>query len=627
MGSIPSLPTSQNHKDAEVAVPASPDRSSAPSDSTRNPYRGVIFVLLLAALLGTIAAVVGGLTLLNPVLLDVAVTLGLATGVLTGVAVAQTARARPSKGVEETSSPEPIAEIETVAPREKLHKLDPAILSPRLSAARVWILRKLKDLGLIGSIRTGTACASVVGIILFLLRPTVPGISPSLSVAGIVAGVCLVAAALAAMGARYFARIDADILPEAPWLCRGARVVAWILLLASISVGVEWAGLNAILQILHFTVLIINTAVCYGLFTAKVPKEGVVVFPIDLGILSTLGSRTNILGSLVDSAERQLGIDLRSTWALTVVRQTLEPLLIGLCLLGWLATSLTVVGVDEQGLIERLGVPVEGQVLRPGLHLHWPWPVDQVFRIPVQRVQAAQVGHEGQEAEGPENVLWAVEHAPNEYTLVLGNGRDLITVDAAVQYRIADARAWQYNCQNPADALRAIAYRAVMRSTVNRTLADALSQNVATLTGEMRAMVQHDANDLGLGVEIMGFTVGGMHPPVPVAPAYEAVVSAEINKVTMVVAAQAYRNQRVPVAEAGVLAYENVARAQGMNALAKAAGEAWSFRTLQSQYHSSPSEYFFRRRLEALEKGLTGKRFTVVDSRFQRDGGELWLTQ
>jgi regulator of protease activity HflC (stomatin/prohibitin superfamily) len=627
MGSIPSLPTSQNHKDAEVAMPARPDRPSAPWDSTRNPYRGVVFVLLLAALLGTIAAVVGGFILLNPVLLDVAVTLGLATGVLIGVAVAQTARARAAKSVEEISIPEPAAKPEAAALPEKPRKLDAAILSPRLTAARVWMVRKLKNLGLMGIIRTGTACAGLVGLILVLLRPTVPGISPPLLVAGIAAGVCLAAAALAAMGARYFARIEAEILPEAPWLCRGARVIAWILVLAATSEGLQSAGLTTILQILHFTVLIISAAVCYGLVSAKDPKEGVVVFPIDLGILSTLGSRTNILASLVDSAERQLGIDLRSTWALTVVRQTLEPLLIALCLLGWLATSLTVVGVDEQGLIERLGVPVGGPVLRPGLHLHWPWPVDQVFRIPVQRVQAAQVGHEGQEAEGPENVLWAVEHAPNEYTLVLGNGRDLITVDAAVQYRIADARAWQYNCQNPADALRAIAYRAVMRSTVNRTLADALSQNVATLTGEMRAMVQRDANDLGLGVEIMGFTVGGMHPPVPVAPAYEAVVSAEINKVTMVVAAQAYRNQRVPVAQAGVLTYENIARAQGMNNLAKAAGEAWSFRTLESQYHASPSEYFFRRRLEALEKGLTGKRFTVVDSRFQRDGGELWLTQ
>ena len=48
------------------------------------------------------------------------------------------------------------------------------------------------------------------------------------------------------------------------------------------------------------------------------------------------------------------------------------------------------------------------------------------------------------------------EHAANEYTLLLGNGRDLITVDAAVQFRISDARAWRYHSQNPGGcALRA----------------------------------------------------------------------------------------------------------------------------------------------------------------------------
>jgi membrane protease subunit HflK len=245
----------------------------------------------------------------------------------------------------------------------------------------------------------------------------------------------------------------------------------------------------------------------------------------------------------------------------------------------------------------------------------------------VKRVLALNVGHEGEEQEGPENVLWARQHAANEYTLLLGNGRDLITIDAAVQYRITDARAWRYHAQNPADALRAIAYRVVMRSTVNRTLADALSENVVTLTASMRQMVQQEANALGLGVDVVGFTVGGMHPPVPVAGDYENVVSAELGKATAVVNAQVFRNQTVPAAEASVLVNQDTARAEGAEALARGAGEAWSFRTLESQYHASPEEYFFRRRLEMLEKNLAGRGFVVVDSRIQRDGGDLWLMQ
>ena len=44
------------------------------------------------------------------------------------------------------------------------------------------------------------------------------------------------------------------------------------------------------------------------------------------------------------------------------------------------------------------------------------------------------------------------------------------------------------------------------------------SENLKAMTARMQTMVQEDADALGLGVEVLGFTVGGMHPPVPVAP-------------------------------------------------------------------------------------------------------------
>ena len=589
------------------------------ADSNRDPYRGVVIVLLAMAFAGTAGAAVAGLVLANRVLLDVAVALGVSTGVLIGIATAQAARERPVQSDAGATISEPAEKAETPA--------HGSTITSRPAYVPAWIWSWPRDPARIRMVRVRTATAGLlaIGFVLLLDLPTVP-LAPL--VAGIVAALCLGAAGLAATAARYLADIEPALFPEAPGLCRGARVLAWILVLAAGSMGAAWARRETILGILHLVVLSVDVAVCFDL-RAVVPSEGegLETFPLDLRVLSILGSRANILASILDAAERQLGIDLRSTWALTVVRRSVEPLAIGLCLLAWLSTSLTVVRVEEQGLVERLGVPVEGQPLLPGLHLHWPWPVDRVFRIPVQRVQALTVGHEGQEEAGPEDVLWAREHAANEYTLLLGNGRDLITVDAAVQFRIADARAWRYHCQNPADALRAIAYRAVMRSTVNRTLADALSENVVTLTGRMRDMVQQDADALGLGVEVMTFTVGGMHPPVMVAADYQAVVSAELRKVTAVVNAQVFRNQTVPAAEASVVVSTNTARAQGAQALARAAGEAWSFRTLESQYRAAPEDYLFRRRLETLEQGLAGRAFTVVDARIQRDGGELWLTQ
>jgi regulator of protease activity HflC (stomatin/prohibitin superfamily) len=605
----------------EPEVPA-----SSPSGLRRDPYRGVILVLLLAALVGTAAAIVGGVMTSNAVLFEVAITLGLAAGILTGVAMAQSARARLTASGPPIPQPAPAdadAELAVQSPQ----KLEPSILIRRLKLIYTRGRQWLQTLGALGAIRVGTAIAGTIAVFSILMLK-LPENRPDPLLAGVIGSVCLLAAGLAAIAARYLGQIDLTQLPEARGLCQGSRLLAWIFGIAVLSMGLQWAQQQTALRVLYFVLFLINAAVCYALLTVRQSAgELSEIFPVDLAVLSALGSRPNIFASILDTGEQQLGIDLRSTWALTVVRRSLEPLVIGLCFVAWLSTSLTVVGVEEEGLVERLGVPVQGQTLMPGLHLHWPWPIDRVFRISVKRVQALTVGHEGEEEGGPENVLWARQHAENEYTLLLGNGRDLITIDAAVQYRITDPRAWRYHVQNPADALRAIAYRVVMRSTVNRTLADALSENVVTLTGSMGRMVQQEANALGLGVEVVGFTVGGMHPPVPVAGDYEAVVSAELGKVTAVVNAQAFRNESVPAAEAAALVGQNTARAEGAETLARGAGEAWSFRTLESQYHAAPEEYFFRRRLETLEKNLAGRSFVVVDSRIQRDGGDLWLMQ
>lgn len=593
------------------------------TQTARDPWQGVTLVLLASAIAGTIAAFVGGAELGNRAMLASAITLGLAGGILAGVLKAQAARANLRQT--EDAAPVNISEEDLERakrideqPRAERHFLLPPLKRHVVKGWR-WILNRN-----FSNERTAIALAGITAII-FLLTTHVWAVQRPARWAAILAlTLSLVAAGLAAIVARYLEDIEPALFSESVGLCRGARVTAWILVLVAASVGLAWTNRSSIVQVIYYAILLANTAICFSLLRTRQQKNAAgTVFPLDFALLSVLGRRPNILAGTLDAAERQLGIDLRSTWAFTIVRRALEPLLIGLCLVAWLSTSMTVVGTQDQGLVERLGVPQAGQ-LEPGLHLHWPWPIDRVFQIPVKRVLDVQVGHEGEEKAGPENVLWAVEHAPNEYALVLGNGRDLITIDADVQYQIVDPHAWKYHSQNPEEALSAIAHRAVMRSTVTLTLSQAVSQNISLLAARMRAMVQNEADKMGLGVRILAFTVGGLHPPVPVASAYEGVVSAQLEAVTDTLEAQVYRNQTVPAAQAAVITDENAARADEAEALALAAGQAWSFRALEAQYHAEPGEYLFRRRLETLEKDLSGYPYTIVDDRFMRDGGEIW---
>jgi membrane protease subunit HflK len=566
-----------------------------------------LLVLCTASFLGFLADLAAGVTLNVPVLLDTAIALWLGTGVLLAVGVARwhwlprvwtRAERLLGKG--------------SYAAQGQMERADPATAPEPARPSLRMIAAAIGGTGLFGIALFAPAAWSSSLL-------TLPH-------AVIAAVLCLGGAWLSGIAASYLAQVDQAHFPEAAALSRAARVLCWIFVLAVMAVGFSWAGWELSARVIHVLLLILCGAACLQLLLARPALEqGHHRFPVNLGVFTLFGSRLNPFASALDALQRQFGIDLRSTWALTVVRASIEPIVVGLGALAWLSTSATVVRVDEAGFVERLGVPLDGPNLQPGIHLHWPWPIERVVRLPVQRIETVAVGHEGEKESGPENVLWARLHGTKEYTLLLGNGRDLIALDGSLQFRIIDPRAWRYQCQNPREALRSIAYRAVMKSTVGRTLAETLSENVTILTAEMQRMVQSEADALDLGVQVVAFTMGGMHPPVAVAEDYQAVASAELGKKTVAIEAQAYRNEVVPQSQADVVASENTARADAAIALGRASGEACAFRALQSAWQGAPEEFKFRRRLETMESALSKRRFLVLDARIQRDGGELWL--
>ena len=560
-------------------------RVSAPVPTSS---RGVVLVLFAGAVAGTLVSL--ALATGAAQLLDASAMFGFGATVLFGVSVSWRLRAgwRPAPPTGLTFVP------------------------PRRGPVEQSYLRGVQQFA-------GVVSLGLVALATFLWSRT-SSRSTSLFVATIAVAVFGVIGSV--LVARYFGgRVDRDN-PEDRLLSSLGRVGGWGFSLVLLTLTLKRVGISTPAVVVHVITLVI-----VGLSSLELALRSVgSVFGEGSRTLHLFGSRANVVASVLDGIE-QTGIDLRSTWALAYLRRRLMPLIVGLTILGWLSTSISIIGRDERALVERLGVVSDAEALQPGFHLHLPWPIDRVLRTEVNHVRSVAIGHEAEEAGGPENVLWAREHAVKEYTLLVGDGHDLLTVDAKLQFRIVDARAWTYVMQNPTDALRASAYRAVMRATVNRTLDSVLSENVARLTAQIRADIQADADALGVGVEIVGFTVGGMHPPVPVARDYEAVVSAEVGKTTTVVDARAARNRTVPAAEIEVLEKVNRARSDAEEERADAAGAAWSFRTLEARYRLDPAEYRFRSRLEALERGLAGRHFTIVDARILRDGGGLWLNQ
>ena len=609
-----------------------------------DPYRGVLLVLLALVLLGAAGAFVATFT--ASVSVDAFVMLAIAAGVLTSVLVSRSMPAADADGevreptADEDSRRAAAARTEE-PPRTDESSADEASRSneqkpapqapPSPPSSPSFDLRKsvvrLRQ-RVLDTIRMWLPGFGLFVIAVELLEePVDPMRHGTAFVTALAAAACLVSAAVAAAAAHYLARADATSFPEGAPLARGARVMAWLFVVVAGANGAAWFALPVVNRTCHLVALAVMALACAEMMWRTAPAGADPrFFPLDLGVLVTFGGRANVVASALDAAERGLGIDLRSTWTLNVLRRSVAPLVLGLAVMGWLSTSASIVALGQRALVERFGVPLGGPALGPGIHLHGPWPIDRVIRVETDRVRALEVGHEGElQTSGPENVLWARPHAKEEYTFLLGNGRDLIAIGAVLQFRIADARAWHYGFTDPTSALRGLTYRALLRATVNRTLDQALSENVAKLAANVQASVQRHADALGLGVEVVSFTIHGMHPPMSVAQAYQAVVSSQVGEVTAVANATSYENQTVPAARGEAIVAVNGAHAQGARDRAQAAGEAWSFRTVEAEYKASPAEFRFRRRLETLEQGLGRQPYTVIDTDILGNGGGLWL--
>ena len=572
----------------------------------------------------------------------------LVTGVVWGTVVVAGRRDPTS------AAPAPAPPMEPGAPRKRVPSLE-------ASAAAVLVPSLLSVL------------IAVAGLIYIL-----PEVSPTASERGLMLAALVPGVALLALVGRYAARADLP-LKEGPGLLAWTRSATWMAAAAGVTLAIggidrpEVADLGVILPPLSGVGFsegagVLLSALALSLAVEPLARSAPGLWawwnlreaprPTDLPAARTLLVRLffsdpHPVRSAFRVLDDTLGIDIRSSWALSFVRRALGPSLMAVCLLGWSTTGLVMVDIDEQAVRERFGRATDQTVLGPGLHLVWPWPVDRVRRVSTERVRTLPIGHE-EEADVPEELLyaidpgdaddedaeddlqsdrdddaesrlWAKQHADEEYTLLLGDGRDLVTVDAQLHYRVRDARAWLYGMQNPEAALRSLAYRAVMERVIAQTLDEALGQDFGAFARDLEVQIQEEADRHALGVEVVDVILGALHPPVSVAKDYQGVVSAQIMRDTERIGAAAYRTGRMSEARREVVREVAIAEALAAERRASAVGEAEAFLGLRARVRTAEADYRFRRRMEALATNLDGRSLVILDHRLERDGMAVWL--
>ncbi|MBL6763359.1 MAG: hypothetical protein ISQ14_00270 [Verrucomicrobiae bacterium] len=210
---------------------------------------------------------------------------------------------------------------------------------------------------------------------------------------------------------------------------------------------------------------------------------------------------------------------------------------------------------NEVAVLLRFGKPVgvgESRILKPGLHFSFPYPVDEVVRIPVGKSHTVK-SDIGWYYESPEDI--ASGNLPNP-----GNGlspeRDgyLLTADgnviharATLKYRVIDPVRHVFYYANATDVLRNILNHALLRAAAEFTAEAALYKDKIAFRESVIGHINSAMALLPMGVRLEPIDVQ-TSPPLKVKDSFDQVISAEQMRSEQILKAQAGARESIQLA-------------------------------------------------------------------------------
>nr|WP_199067855.1 FtsH protease activity modulator HflK [Chromobacterium sp. ASV5] len=292
-------------------------------------------------------------------------------------------------------------------------------------------------------------------------------------------------------------------------------------------------------------------------------------------------------------------------------------LLAGLIAVGWLASGIYRVQPDEQGVVVRLGAWVD--TTAPGLHYHWPWPVESVQLPKVTQINQLKLAnlYNGSPADGSD---------PREKQMLTGD-ENIVEADCAVFWRIKDPGQFLFRTNKPEEALR-ITAEGALREVLSRTpIQAAMSNRRQQVAEETLGLLQQRLDAEQGGILITQVQLQRVDPPAAVIDAFNDVQRARADQERARNEAQAYSNDILPKARGEAERIRQEAGAYQSQVVNLAEGEAKRFDSVYKSYAQAKDVTAWRLYLESMDEVLKKAGKVVIDGSGKNGAGVLPLLQ
>lgn len=302
---------------------------------------------------------------------------------------------------------------------------------------------------------------------------------------------------------------------------------------------------------------------------------------------------------LQDAGSQALAEALRSSFAIV-------KFVLLLMVLAFFGSGLFTVGPQEKAVILRFGKPVgEGQkaLLTAGLHWSFPYPIDEVVKIPIAEIQQVRstVGWyfttPEQELSGQEPPAGpSLNPAVDGYAITAD--RNIIHVRATLYYRIEDPiqavfgfasnTNFVYGITGVSNAVQNALNNSILYCAARFNVDDILTRDVGGFHDAVLQRVSDLVDEEKLGIAIDHCEVQSI-PPRQLTDIFAQVTIARQNRDKALLDAHSYENQVTNRAGAQAVTIVNEAESARARYVDSITSEAKRFSDLLPRYESNPN--------------------------------------
>ena len=275
---------------------------------------------------------------------------------------------------------------------------------------------------------------------------------------------------------------------------------------------------------------------------------------------------------------------------------------VGLVVVGLVAlySSYYQVEPDEVGLVTRFGRFV--RTCTPGPHGKFPFGIERVQKVPVQRQLKQEFGFRTANADIQSS--YHKDDRTQAEAVMLTGDLNVATVEWIVQYKISDPYKYLFRMRDVEETFRLMT-EASMRTVVgDQSVTELLTVGREAIAARAKELLSHLCKLYDNGISVQQLILQNVDPPEAVRPSFNAVNQAIQERERAINEAWAEYNQEIPRARG--LAEQKIQAAEGyaIDRVNRAKGDAQRFIALEEQYRKAPEVTRTRIYLETLAAAL-----------------------